>query len=31
MRYVVDANSILFGLISDSMRRRFFVELENDP
>jgi len=30
MKYVVDANIILSGLISDSMTRRLLVELEDD-
>lgn len=29
MKYVVDANIILSGLISDSMTRRLLVELED--
>jgi len=28
MTHVVDANSIFFGLISDSMTRRLLIELE---
>lgn len=30
MKYVVDANIVLSGLISDSMTRRLLVELEDD-